>query len=136
VLGVLAGFDRVRDGPQFSVRDEQLLSAFAASAAAAVATAQDVAAQALQRSIAAVELERTRWAPELHDETLQELAALKLLLATVRIAKDADERETQLKHAADRIDSIESTAGERTSVHASIPTRRPFLSETAVAAPA
>ena len=47
VLGVLAGFDRLRDGPQFSARDEQLLSAFAASAAAAVATAQDVAAQAL-----------------------------------------------------------------------------------------
>ena len=103
-LGVLAGFDRLREGPQFSGRDEQLLSAFAASAAAAVATAQDVAAQALQRSIAAAEQERTRWARELHDETLQELAALKLMLATVRIAKDADERAAQLKHAADRID--------------------------------
>jgi signal transduction histidine kinase len=101
---VLAGFDRLRDGPQFSVTDEQLLSAFAASAAAAVATAQDVAAQALYRSIAAAEQERTRWARELHDETLQELAALKLLLATVRIAKDADERDTQLKHAAERVD--------------------------------
>ena len=104
VLGVLAGFDRLREGPQFSLRDEQLLSAFAASAAAAVATAQDVAAQALQRSIAAAEQERTRWARELHDETLQELAALKLMLATVRIAEDAGAREAQLKHAADRID--------------------------------
>jgi signal transduction histidine kinase len=45
--------------------------------ASTVATAQDVAAQALQRSIAAAEQERTRWAREqLHDETLQELAAL------------------------------------------------------------
>ena len=31
-------------------------------------------------------------------------AALKLMLATVRIAEDADAREAQLKHAADRID--------------------------------
>jgi signal transduction histidine kinase len=58
----------------------------------------------LRRSIAAAEQERTRWARELHDETLQELAALKLLLATVRIANDAGEREIQLKQAADRID--------------------------------
>ncbi len=104
VLGVLAGFDRLREGPQFSEADERLLSAFAASAAAAVATAQDLAAHALQRSLTAAEQERTRWARELHDETLQELAALKLLLGTVRIAKDANDRETQLKHAADRID--------------------------------
>ena len=104
VLGVLAGLDRLREGPQFSVRDEELLSAFAATAAAAVATAQDVAAQALRRSLAAAEQERARWARELHDETLQELAALKLLLATVKIAKDADEREAQLQHAAGRVD--------------------------------
>ena len=103
-LGVLAGFDRLREGPQFSEGDVGLLTAFATSAAAAVATAQDVAAQGLQRSLAAAEQERARWARELHDETLQELAALKMLLATVRIATDASERETQLRHAADRID--------------------------------
>jgi signal transduction histidine kinase len=104
VLGVLAGFDRLRDGPQFTEADERLLNAFAASAAAAVATAQDVAKQTLLRSLTAAEQERTRWARELHDETLQELAALKMMLATVRIAHDADSREIQLKHAADRID--------------------------------
>ena len=103
VLGVLSGFDRLRDGPQFSVRDEQLLSAFAASAAAAVATAKDVQAQTLQRSIVAAEQERARWARELHHDTLQELAALKLLLATARIVND-DEREEQLRRAAERID--------------------------------
>jgi signal transduction histidine kinase len=104
VLGVLAGFDRLSEGPQFNEADERLLSAFAASAAAAVATAQDVAAQALQRSLAAAEQERTRWARELHDETLQELAALKLMVATARIADDADSRDAQLKRASDRID--------------------------------
>lgn len=104
VFGVLAGFDRLREGPQFTQGDEQLLSAFAVSAAAAVATAQDVRAQSLHRSIAAAEQERTRWARELHDETLQELAALKLLLGTVRIATDERQRDTQLQQAADRID--------------------------------
>ena len=104
VLGVLSAFDRLRDEPRFSERDEQLLSAFAASAAAAVATAQDVQTKALQRSIVAAEQERARWARELHDETLQELAALKLLLATVRIARDDHEREPQLQQAAERID--------------------------------
>jgi hypothetical protein len=38
-------------GPEFSNRDEDLLSGFAASAVAAVATAQDVAAHVLRRSI-------------------------------------------------------------------------------------
>jgi signal transduction histidine kinase len=104
VLGVLSSFDRLRDGPQFSERDEQLLSAFAASAAAAVATAQDVQAKSLQRSIVAAEQERTRWARDLHDETLQELAGLKLLLATARISRDDDERERQLQQAGERID--------------------------------
>lgn len=104
VLGVLSAFDRLRDGPQFSSRDEQLLGAFATSAAAAVATAQDMRAQSLRRSIAAAEQERTRWARELHDETLQELAALKLMLATVRIAKDARDRERQLRQAGVQID--------------------------------
>jgi signal transduction histidine kinase len=104
VLGVLSGFDRLHEGPQFTTQDEQLLTAFASSAAAAVATAQDVRAQSLQGSIAAAEQERSRWARELHDETLQELAALKLLLATARIATDDTSREQQLQQAGARID--------------------------------
>ena len=45
-----------------------------------------------------------RWARELHDETLQELAALKLLLATVRIATDQEDRDQQLRQAGERVD--------------------------------
>jgi signal transduction histidine kinase len=103
-LGVLAAFDRLRDGPEFTDWDEDVMTGFAASAAAAVATAQDVAEQALRRSIAAAEQERARWARELHDDTLQELAALKLLLASVRRSSDPEERKALLEHAVERID--------------------------------
>src|SRR6266545_577475 len=103
-LGVLAAFDRLRDGPEFSGWDTQVLSGFAASAAAAVATAQGASAQALRRSIAATERERARWARDLHDETLQSLAALKLILGSARRARDTAERESALEQAAEQID--------------------------------
>ena len=50
-LGVLAALDRLTDGPEFSAEDERLVTAFAASAATAVATARDVAAEGLRRSL-------------------------------------------------------------------------------------
>ena len=88
-VGVLEAFDRLGGGPEFSSEDERLLLAFAASAATAVATAQDVARQSLRRSIEAADHERARWARELHDETLQELAALKLVVAYAARSGDA-----------------------------------------------
>jgi signal transduction histidine kinase len=103
-LGVLAAFDRLRDGPEFSAWDEHILTGFAASAAAGIATAQGANAQALRRSIAAAEQERTRWARDLHDETLQELAALKLLLGAARRTENPGERDSALDEAAERID--------------------------------
>ena len=66
------------------------MEAFAASAATAVATAQDVAAQTLRRSIDSSERERARWARDLHDETLQELSALKIALSSGQRAPDAE----------------------------------------------
>ena len=63
-----------------------MLSGFAASAASAVASARDTAGQMLRRSIESAEQERGRWARELHDETLQELAGLKLALGAPRRA--------------------------------------------------
>ena len=104
VLGVLVALDRLGEVQEFTQADEHVLEGFAASAAAAIATAQDVAEQTGKRSIAAAESERARWARELHDDTLQELAALKLLLAAVRRSDDPDERQSVLAEATDRID--------------------------------
>jgi len=79
--GVLIAVDRLEDGPAFSREDQRLLEAFAASAATAVATAVTVEGERRRQRLAAAEQERAHWARELHDETLQNLAALRLGLA-------------------------------------------------------
>jgi signal transduction histidine kinase len=81
-VGVLCAGDPIGNRSEFTADDEQLLAAFAASAATAVATARSVAQDRLRHSISAAERERGRWARELHDETLQGLAALRMLLAS------------------------------------------------------
>jgi signal transduction histidine kinase len=88
-LGVLVAFDRLAQDTRFSAEDEGLLDAFAAQAATAVAGARTVAVERLRRSIEAAEAERRRWARELHDETLQGLAGLKVLLAGALAGDDA-----------------------------------------------
>src|SRR5581483_5629306 len=102
-LGVLEVFDRLVDGPEFSSSDQVLLEAFAASAAAAVATAQNVAAETRKRGVEAQEAERARWARELHDETLQALAATKMMIGAARRASANGDRERALDSAADLI---------------------------------
>jgi signal transduction histidine kinase len=102
-VGVLAAFDRLSDGPEFTAEDGRLMEAFAAAAATAVAGAQNVAAQTRQRSIEASESERSRWARELHDETLQELGALKLALGAAARLDDIDAVRRALVAASDQV---------------------------------
>ena len=89
-LGVLAAFDRDHQTHMFREEDEQVLVAFAASAATAVATAQSVQADRLRQTIDAAEAERRHWARELHDETLQSLGGLKMLASSARREADPD----------------------------------------------
>ena len=89
-LGVLVAVDRVAAGPRFTGQDERLLEAFATSAATAVSTAQSVATEQQRQRLAAAEQERARWARELHDETLQSLAALRIGLASADPAGGLD----------------------------------------------
>ncbi len=91
-LGVLVAFDRLGATASFDADNERALEAFAAGAATAVATARLVEEQRLHDSIAAAESERGRWARELHDETLQGMASLKLALAGALRAKPDQSR--------------------------------------------
>ncbi len=102
VLGVIEAFDRF-DGPEFRVEDERMLLAAAASAAIAVATAQTVEQDRLRRSLRAAEDERRRWARELHDETLQALGGLRVLLSSARRSGDADVLRSTLDTAVDQL---------------------------------
>jgi two-component system, NarL family, sensor histidine kinase DevS len=111
-LGVLAAFDKLVGGPQFGREDELLLQGFAASAATAVHTAQSVTEERLRQSLAAAEQERRRWARELHDETLQGLGALRVLLSSALKNDSPDARQDMVREAVAQIGhEIESLRG-------------------------
>jgi signal transduction histidine kinase len=103
-LGVLAAFDRNEQAAAFTEDDEQLLLTFAASAATAVALAQGVRSERLRSSLAAADAERSRWARELHDETLQGLGGLRVLLSSALRRKDPEHTERSLREAVGHIE--------------------------------
>jgi len=102
-LGVLAAYDRVDDDPEFTADDERLLVGFAASAATAVGTAQAMAGESLRRALEASEAERRRWARELHDATLQDLGALRILLSSARRSDDPERLRAAVDDAVDQL---------------------------------
>jgi two-component system, NarL family, sensor histidine kinase DevS len=96
-LGLLVALDRFDSTTAYSADDERLLRAFASSAATALATAQNVEAEQLRMSIAGPNRSVPRWARELHDETLQGLGALQVMLtAALRQDEDAVRRAAEL----------------------------------------
>ena len=111
-VGALVALDREAGGSEFDEEDLRLLQAFAASAATAVATAQTVESDRLQQRVEIGEQERRRWARELHDETLQGLAAIRISLATA-LQSDAPDRAEKIAGAAEEtIDRLESQINE------------------------
>jgi signal transduction histidine kinase len=105
-LGVLAVFDRLGAEPAFNVDDILALESFCTSAATAIAATQAIEDEKLRLSIAASERERQRWARELHDETLQELGALKVMQQSALQVDDAAVIRRALTHANDQVERV------------------------------
>jgi signal transduction histidine kinase len=104
-VGMLAAA-RGADSDGFTEEDEQLLALFAATAATAVAIAQTAEADRVKSSLLIADAERRRWARELHDETLQGLGALRLMVArTVRRDEGDAAIEADVDEALNAIDS-------------------------------
>lgn len=103
-IGVLAAFDQGEQGGAFTSGDEQLLRTFAASAANAVALSRSVTTERLQSAIVAADAERGRWARELHDETLQALGGLRVLLSAALRREDEAARVHAMRQAIEDIE--------------------------------
>jgi signal transduction histidine kinase len=98
-----------RDGG-FRGPDREALNAFATSVAQRLAAERSVEIKRLRYGMEARERERTRWAREIHDETIQGLGALRMRLAN---ARDQDEQaalstavEAVLEGLGDEIDGL------------------------------
>jgi signal transduction histidine kinase len=101
--GVLVALDHLEHG-DFTPEHQNLLEAFAASAATAVATAQSAADEQRRQRVAAAEAERGRWARELHDETLQALGSLRLTLSSSRRSGDPEVLVAAVEQALEQLD--------------------------------
>jgi signal transduction histidine kinase len=84
----------------------------AASAATAIATAQSVAKERLRDSISAAEQARGRWARELHDETLQGLVGLRMLLSSARRSGSSAELSDAIDHTKQEIVNLRALIAE------------------------
>ena len=102
-LGTLVALGPLGRDTGFTDEDQDVLLSFAASAAIAVATAQSVAEDRTRDSIAAAERERGRWARELHDESLQSMAGLRVLLSAARRG-DSEEVDRLLSQGIEHVD--------------------------------
>ncbi|MEA2293457.1 MAG: hypothetical protein QOE86_1096 [Solirubrobacteraceae bacterium] len=102
-LGILAAFDSLAGAGDFDDEQESLLLTFAAGAATAVATAKTVQRERLRDTLKAAENERRRWARELHDDTLQGLAGLQVILASAGPAADRADVDQSVAHAVAQI---------------------------------
>ena len=78
----------LRHAGRFRAPDREALRAFAASVAQRLAAERSVEIERIRHGLDARERERTRWAREIHDETVQGLGALRLKLANARDLDD------------------------------------------------
>jgi signal transduction histidine kinase len=80
----------LRSDGSFRGPDREALSAFASSVSQRLAAERSVEIERLRYGMEARERERTRWAREIHDESIQGIGALRLQLAN---ARDLDDKQ-------------------------------------------
>lgn len=100
---LLALGDQTDNG--FSADDELLLQSFASSAASSMASVHDVEQERLRMAIEASEQERKRWAMELHDDTLQDLGALKVMHEGALTLGDPESMRRSLLRASEQLEA-------------------------------
>jgi signal transduction histidine kinase len=114
---------------EFDELDEESVVVLADWAAIAIANAHSVAEDRLRRTMEASERERRYWARELHDETLQGLGALRVLLASALRRGSPEALNGAVSEAVDEL------AGEIDKLRALITELRPAaLDELGLAA--
>lgn len=89
---------------QFDEVDEQSTVILAGWIALAIDNARSAAAERVRVTIEAAERERGRWARELHDDTLQNLAGLRVLLSGARRQAPDGQLSLQIDQAIARVD--------------------------------
>jgi signal transduction histidine kinase len=115
-------------GQEFTDADEEAMVILADWAAIAIATAQTVEQGRLRERVEAAERERHHWAHELHDEALQQLAAIRLDLASaLRSAPEQGESQPLREAARHTVDRLE---GEIDNLSRLINELRPVPLET------
>ena len=88
----------------FNADDELLFDSFASSASNSLAAARDAERDRVRLSIEASEQERRRWAMELHDETLQDLGALKVMQEVALTRGDPETMRRSLSSASSQLE--------------------------------
>lgn len=105
-VGVLALFDRIGREGRLSRDDRLSLESFAASAASSIAATRAIEDEKLRLSIRSSEMERRRWARELHDETLQELGALKVMQESALQVGDDSAAKRLIAQATEQVERV------------------------------
>jgi signal transduction histidine kinase len=92
-----------RDGADFDEIDEESVVVLAAWAGIAIDNARSVAEDRLRQTMEASDRERKYWARELHDETLQGLGALRLLLASALRRGSPEALDAAVREAVEQL---------------------------------
>jgi signal transduction histidine kinase len=93
----------LRSDASFRGPDREALSAFASSVSQRLAAERSVEIERLRYGMEARERERTRWAREIHDESIQGIGALRLQLAN---ARDLDDKQALTEAVATVLEGL------------------------------